>query len=157
MMAAAAPPRLWLLAAYKLAFGVALCAVAFELVELLDEDLAAVAYEWILRLHADPHNPLVVAIMGRAGQVDRASLEEYAVVSGFFGNVHLIEGIGLWLQKYWAEYVCLLSTALFLPLEVFEALEEPHVATVGMLAFNVAVVAYFAWRLGLAQWIRRAV
>lgn len=136
-----------LLAAYKLGLGVAMCAVAFELFELLDADVAQLANAWVLRLHADPHNPAIAAILGRVGEVDRTSLQEYAAVSGLFGNVHLVEGVGLWLRKHWAEYVCLLSTALFIPLEIYEIFADPHVVQAAMLAVNLGVVWYLACRI----------
>jgi len=147
MTEASTSERLAILAVYKLGLGVMLCAVALELVELLDRDLAAVVHAWVLRLHADPHNPAIVALMGRAAEVDRAALEEYAVVSGLFGNVHLVEGVGLWLRKHWAEYACIVSTALLVPLEVYELVEEPHLVRAVVLVINVAVVWYLVRRV----------
>jgi uncharacterized membrane protein (DUF2068 family) len=147
MTRASTPEPLVALAVYKLTMGLLLCAVAFELVHLLEEDLADAVHRWVLRLHADPHNPLVVAIMGRAGGIEPSSLEEYAVISGLFGNIHLIEGIGLWLRRRWAEYLCVAGTAALIPLEVYELVAQPHVTQMMMLAVNVAVVGYLAHRL----------
>lgn len=147
MTRASTPERPVALAVYKLTMGLFLCAMALELVHLLGQDVADAVHRWVLRLHADPHNPLIVAIMGRAGEVEASSLEEYAAISGLFGNIHLIEGIGLWLNKRWAEYLCVVGTAALVPLEVYELLAQPHVTQVMMLAVNLAVVAYLAHRL----------
>src|SRR5436305_3158595 len=37
-----------------------------------------------------------------------------------YGVLEGIEAVGLWLQKRWAEYLTLIATAVFLPLEVIE-------------------------------------
>ena len=55
----------------------ALCAVAFELFELIDRDLDLVFDLWIRRLHVDPHNPIIATALGRASGIDRAALAEY--------------------------------------------------------------------------------
>jgi uncharacterized membrane protein (DUF2068 family) len=59
----------------------------------------------------------------------------YAAIEG-------IEAVGLWLQKRWAEYLTLIVTASFLPLEVYEI--SHHVTPFKVIAFvlNVAVVLY---------------
>jgi uncharacterized membrane protein (DUF2068 family) len=138
---------LGLLGGIKVVEGIALCAIALELFELIDQDLAAFFDLWISRLHVDPHNPIIAAALGRAGGIDRARLAEYGDVAGAFGGMSLIQGIGLWLRRAWAEYVCAFSTAAFLPLEVHELIASPHVASAGMLAVNAAVVAYLVRRI----------
>ena len=56
-----------------------------------------------------------------------------------------LEAVGLWLQKRWAEYLTLIATALFLPLEVWEIAH--HVTPFKVIAFviNVAVVVYLLY------------
>lgn len=66
----------------------------------------------------------------------------YAVLEG-------IEAFGLWWQKRWAEYLTLIATALFLPIEVYEIVHKGSPLKVGALIVNIAVVLYllFAKRL----------
>jgi uncharacterized membrane protein (DUF2068 family) len=66
----------------------------------------------------------------------------YAVLEG-------VEALGLWWQKRWAEYLTLIATALFLPLEVYEIVHKGSPLKVGALIVNLAVVLYllFAKRL----------
>jgi uncharacterized membrane protein (DUF2068 family) len=136
-----------LLAVGKLVEGVALCAVAFELVELLGQNLPGVLERWVLRLHVDPHNPLIATLIGRAHDVEAASLEEYAAVAGLFGNLSIIQGVGLWFRKHWAEHVCAWSTAILIPLEILEFYEERHIAQAVMLIVNAAIVSYLVRRI----------
>jgi uncharacterized membrane protein (DUF2068 family) len=66
----------------------------------------------------------------------------YAVLEG-------VEAFGLWWQKRWAEYLTLIATALFLPIEVYEIIHKGSPLKVGALIVNLAVVFYllFAKRL----------
>jgi uncharacterized membrane protein (DUF2068 family) len=76
-------------------------------------------------LHSKPHTlHLVVAF-----------LIVYAVVE-------LAEAVGLWSLKRWGEYVAVIGTSLFLPLEVYELTERVSYLKVGALAVNLALVAY---------------
>jgi uncharacterized membrane protein (DUF2068 family) len=66
----------------------------------------------------------------------------YAVLEG-------VEAVGLWMQQRWAEYLTLIATALFLPIEVYEIAHKLSPTKVIALIVNIAVVLYllFAKRL----------
>lgn len=136
-----------LLAGYKVVVGVLLFVVAAELVRLFDQDLTSLVHAWILRLHADPHNPVIAAVVRKATALDLRTLEEFALVTVFFGALHLVEGIGLWLSRAWAEHLCVASTSALLPLEVHEVVAEAHLLKVLTLLVNVAVVVFLVRRL----------
>jgi uncharacterized membrane protein (DUF2068 family) len=53
-----------------------------------------------------------------------------------------VEGIGLYLEKTWAEYLTLGITASFLPWEVFEIFRKLTVIRVSLLTVNVLVFLY---------------
>jgi uncharacterized membrane protein (DUF2068 family) len=136
-----------LLAGYKLLLGLLLAVVAFELVRFIDEDLVAVVHVWILRLHADPHHPVVRLVVRKVSSVHVETLEEVAFLTGFLGGVHLIEAFGLWLKKPWAEYLCIISTCVFIPLEVHEMIVGFHVLKLFTLVLNLTIVWYLARRI----------
>ena len=62
----------------------------------------------------------------------------YAVLEG-------VEAVGLWLQKRWAEYLTLIATALFIPLEVYEIVHKGSLLKVIALIVNVAIVVYLLY------------
>jgi uncharacterized membrane protein (DUF2068 family) len=39
--------------------------------------------------------------------------------------LELVEGIGLWLDQLWAEYLTVIATSLFIPFEVYELAIRP--------------------------------
>ena len=59
----------------------------------------------------------------------------YAVVSGF-------ETVGLWRERRWAEYLTALSTAGFLPLELYELSERVTFVRIATMVVNLTILAY---------------
>ena len=59
----------------------------------------------------------------------------YAVLEG-------AEAFGLWFQHRWAEYLTLVATSLFLPLELYELSKTVSVLKVLALVVNLAIVIY---------------
>ncbi|MEO8938768.1 MAG: DUF2127 domain-containing protein [Burkholderiaceae bacterium] len=76
-----------------------------------------------------------------------ARLSEVAVGCFIYGSIFLVEAVGLWTRRRWAEYLTAIVTALLLPFEV-DALVH-HVTIVhGMaLLLNLAVVGYLVFQL----------
>ena len=66
------------------------------------------------------------------------------IATGLFlyGALQLAEGIGLWSLKRWGEYVAVVGTTLFIPLEIYELTDKVTLLRLGAFAVNVAAVAY---------------
>lgn len=59
-----------------------------------------------------------------------------------YGLIQVVEAIGLWLLRRWGEYFAVISTSIFLPLEIYELIERVTVTRVLALTINVAAVIY---------------
>ncbi|HET6153994.1 MAG TPA: DUF2127 domain-containing protein [Marmoricola sp.] len=62
-----------------------------------------------------------------------------------YGLLQLLEGVGLWLIKRWGEYVAVVGTSIFVPLEVYELLEKVTWLRLAAFAVNIAAVVYLVW------------
>ena len=62
-----------------------------------------------------------------------------------YGALQLLEGVGLWLMRRWGEYVAVVGTSVFIPLEVYELVERVTWVRVAAMVVNVAAVAYLLW------------
>lgn len=60
--------------------------------------------------------------------------------------VELIEAIGLWHEKRWAEYLTVIATAGLMPFEIVELIHKITVFRVGALVVNLAIVVWLVWR-----------
>jgi uncharacterized membrane protein (DUF2068 family) len=69
-------------------------------------------------------------------------LYELGIVLAVYAALEATEMVGLWLAKRWAEYLTLVSTALFIPVEVYEISEGVSAFKVIILVINVAIVIY---------------
>jgi uncharacterized membrane protein (DUF2068 family) len=55
--------------------------------------------------------------------------------------------VGLLLRRHWAEYLAVVATASFLPLEVYELIRHVRPTQVVVVAANLAIVLYLIARL----------
>jgi uncharacterized membrane protein (DUF2068 family) len=62
-----------------------------------------------------------------------------------YAALQIVEGVGLWMLKRWGEYVAVVATSAFIPLEVYELIERVTFLRVGALIVNLAAVAYLVW------------
>jgi uncharacterized membrane protein (DUF2068 family) len=60
----------------------------------------------------------------------------------FYGLLQLAEGIGLWSLKRWGEYVAVVGTTLFIPLEIYELTDKISWLKIVVLVVNIAAVLY---------------
>ncbi len=67
------------------------------------------------------------------------------VTAAVYATVESIEAIGLWLERRWAEYLTVLATAGFLPLEIEELSKEITPLKVGALLVNVTLLVWLVW------------
>jgi uncharacterized membrane protein (DUF2068 family) len=72
---------------------------------------------------------------------------EMSIVALIYASVLFTEGIGLWLQKRWAEYLTTIATGLLIPFEIYEIYEKFTWVRVAILALNIFVVWYLSTRL----------
>jgi uncharacterized membrane protein (DUF2068 family) len=138
---------LMLIAAFKLLKGFALLAVAIGALRLLHRDVAAVADQWINAFRVDPHNHYIHWLLAKLSSVDDRKLRELSVGTFIYAAVFLTEGMGLALNKRWAEYFTIITTSSFLPLELYEVVHHATAAKVVALLINIAVVVYLVWEL----------
>ena len=73
------------------------------------------------------HSPVVDSIR-KTFTYKHSTLVEVALVLLAYALVELVEGVGLWMARRWAEYLTVVATAAFLPLEVLRTGREGQLA-----------------------------
>lgn len=141
------PRGLMVIAAFKLLKGLALLAVGITAPALLSKDLGPTLEHWANLFRVDPHNHYIHLLIEKLALVDATKLKEFRVGTFFYSAIFLTEGIGLALRKRWAEYLTILTTGSFLPLEVYEIVKQVSLAKVILLLFNIAIVVYLVFEL----------
>jgi uncharacterized membrane protein (DUF2068 family) len=138
---------LWLIAAFKIFKGLALLAVGIGALKLLHKDVAVQTERWIEELRVDPHNHYIHWVLEKLSVLDARKLKELSVGTFFYSALFLTEGIGLALRKRWAEYFTIVSTSLFIPLELYELAKRVTFARGILVLVNAGIVAYLVMGL----------
>ncbi len=66
-----------------------------------------------------------------------------------FALLFTLEGVGLWLERRWAELLTVIATSSLIPLEIYELTQRVSVARVSALVLNVGLAFYLSsllWR-----------
>lgn len=138
---------LLVIAAFKLLKGISLLGVGIGALKLLHKDVAAIAEHWINAFRVDPHNHYVDWLLTKLAIVDDRRLKELSIGTFIYSAIFLTEGTGLAFRKRWAEYFTIITTASFLPLEIYEVVKHVTIAKSVALLINIAVVVYLVREL----------
>jgi len=148
------------IAIYKLGKAAVCIAAGTAIRNLLHTDVSAFINDYIVEHHIDPENAFIYRILTWA-QEHAPSLTDHRIrlisyLMFFYAAVFLIEGIGLYLRKHWAEYMVLISTGSLLPLELWEL----HISLAwwkfAVLFGNVLIVVYLIHRITLDARLKAA-
>jgi uncharacterized membrane protein (DUF2068 family) len=138
-----------LIATFKLLKACSLFALAFGLHHLRVGDSGAIILDWCRAIRIDPDNKIAHSIISKVTGMPDSRLHELGIGTFFYGFLFLTEGTGLLLKQKWAEYLTVVSTITFLPLEIYELVARPHrkVLKAVVLLINVAIVLYLIMNL----------
>ncbi|MFI6051997.1 DUF2127 domain-containing protein [Streptomyces violascens] len=107
--------------------------------------------------HYDLDHSPVVGTIQKTFDYKHSTLVIVAVALLLYALIEIVEGVGLWRAKRWAEYLTVVATAMFLPLEIYELTEKISWVKIATLTINILAVLYillakrlFGLRGGLA-------
>ena len=145
------PPRsrriIRLIAAERMVRSLLLLAAGIYLLSHRHVDLGRLADHLIRDVELDPRRPFLRHLIERLHRLHAGTIVLTGIAALGYGGLELVEGVGLWLDKLWAEYLTVIATSLLIPLEVYELVRKPSVLKAGGIVVNVAIVAYLAWTL----------
>jgi uncharacterized membrane protein (DUF2068 family) len=136
-----------LVALFKFTKAVALVGAGLGALRLLDPEFAVRAARWSVALATDPGSRTLGHVLALAVGLPPSRLEILGIGALLYGALFITEGAGLWLGLRWAEYLTLVATASFVPLEVVEMVRRPVLLPGATLGLNLAVVAYLSHRI----------
>jgi len=127
--------------------GVVVLLVAFGFLEVIRHniDLDSVAQNLLYFFHVNPNLRLSHALMRAAGKMMDADVLTVLGIATVYSSLRFIESYGLWRQRVWAEWLAIISGAVYLPYELYKLVRHPTPPHWAILLINVAVVAYIAW------------
>jgi uncharacterized membrane protein (DUF2068 family) len=133
---------LLLIAIYKFLYALVFIAIGIGAHRLLHKDVADQVDLLARHLRFNPESRLVNLILEKASLLNDPVLRRIGFVAYCYAAVTLAEGIGLYLEKAWGEFLTLAITASFLPLEIFEIYRHVTWVRIGLLTANILVFFY---------------
>ena len=131
-----------LIAAYKLIQGLLFAAIGVGALRLLHKDVGDELTALADHLRFNPESRFVNFVLDKASLFDDPLLRRIGVAAFSYAALGVLEGVGLYLEKVWAEYLTLVITGSFLPWEVFEICRRLTLPRVSLLTINLLVFLY---------------
>ena len=138
---------LLLIGLFKLAKAIFFFCVGVGAIHMLHKDLEDEVMRLAVRFKFDPESRFVSLLLDKVDLIDAHRLREISVATFAYSALALTEGVGLLLEKVWAEYLTLILTASFLPWELYELARRPDWFRLSLLLINLAVLGYLVWLL----------
>ena len=132
-------------AAFEAAKGLAVLIVGFGLFGLVHRDVESAAERLIAHLHLDPASRYPRIFLAVAARATPAGLRLLAAGALAYAALRLVEAVGLWRLRPWAEWLGVITGLIYLPFELAALVRRPGPEPFFALVVNAAVVLVL-WR-----------
>ena len=139
------------IAAFEATKGVAALAALIGALDLLHQDVRALAMALIGRFGLDPEAHYPSLLLHYADLLPDADVQQLVLLGSAYIALRFIEAAGLWLGKTWAEYLGALSGGIYIPFELRHWIDTPSLINAAILLLNAVIVGY----LVRALWARQ--
>jgi len=132
---------------FKLAEAILFFFVGLGVVHFIHRDLGDAVVRLAMRMRVDPDGRMVSWVLDHLDSITAHRLRQIGAATFFYAGLRIVEGVGLVMEKIWAEYLTLGVTAAFLPWEFYEIARRPDWIRIAILVINLAVLNYLVWQL----------
>ena len=145
-----------LIAVFKVGKALLVIGTGLGLLEFYEPRFAAALYHLVGQLPYDFEQHLMREAIAVLSGMSPDRIHIFAIATFAYSTLFLVEAVGLWLGRHWAEILTVVATSLLVPLEIYEVLKRYTPGKVLVLAANVLIVAYLVKRLRRETGARRA-
>jgi uncharacterized membrane protein (DUF2068 family) len=89
---------------------------------------------------------IIVNELQRVLNLRQGTLRVVVITSFAYFGLELVEAIGLWHERRWAEYLTAVAIAGLMPFEILALTQRVTVIRLGALVVNLAILIWLAWR-----------
>jgi uncharacterized membrane protein (DUF2068 family) len=135
-----------LIGAFRLAKAVLLILAGLGTLRLERPGTLYAVARWAHDLPIAPGRGVLIHSIQRFAHLSQDRKDLVAVGLFAYATLFLFEGVGLILERVWAEYLTIIATTSFIPLEIYEIVRRVTPIRIAFLAVNIAIVSYLIWR-----------
>ena len=139
---------------FEAAKGLIVLFTGFGLLAFIHKDLNLAAEQLVRFMHLNPASHYPRIFIDLANHLHAGHLWAMAFAALIYSVVRFVEAFGLWLDREWAEWFCLLSGGMYIPVELFEILRGVTMLKVSICIVNIGIVLYLAYVLD-RSWMTR--
>lgn len=139
------------IALLEAAKGVIVIVAGFGIAAVWHRDAQVLVEAIVSRLHMNPASHYPSVLLSLATHPDDPRLWAIGGAALIYAAMRLTEACGLWLQRAWASWLGVWSGAIYVPVELYEAVRTPTPMHVGLCLANIAIVAYLALNLARSR------
>ncbi len=139
-----APLGLRTVAMFEFGKGVLFLMLGLGALSFEHRDIAKAADILIQRLHLDPTWHYSELLITSVSKLTAVRLQWIGIVGLTLSAVRIAEGYFLWRQNAWAEWLAVVSSSIYLPLEIYHFYHRPSVFGAGVFLVNLIIVIYLA-------------
>ena len=136
-----------LVAAYKIVKAVVMLVVGSLVMGLVHHNAAETVAHWLRRLSLDPSHLIVRRALNHLAHVNDAKLRWTGLTAFAYMTLYIVEGVGLWRDRRWAEWLTVVAGLLLVPFEVYELIHRPRGSLALVLIGNLLIVAFMYHRV----------
>ena len=133
---------LHIVALFEGAKGLLVLVAGFGLLSFIHKDVHEAAMQLVKHLNFNPASHYPQIFLDLTERIDDTKLWSMAIAAAMYFVVRMIEAVGLWLRKIWAEWFAVLTGGMYIPIEIFEVIHRVTWPRVTVLVVNVGVVSY---------------
>jgi uncharacterized membrane protein (DUF2068 family) len=130
---------------FKILEGVLFVLLGLGVIRLLHRDIGDMLLRAVLALRLDTESRFVNLLLEKVQLLTPHKMRLISVGIFLKAGLDFVEGIGLALEKRWAEWLTIGLTASFLPWEIFEIAKHFTWMKVGITLLNLLVLIYLVW------------
>ena len=141
--------ELRLVALFEFAKGLLVLLLGLGLIAYIHGDIQDVAEELLLHLHLNPASRIPGVFLMLVERVANVDMWFLALGAFTYATIRIAEGIGLWFDKAWAEWLGVASGLIYVPFELYHlahGVTTLKVVTFGLNILVVAILADALWR-----------
>jgi uncharacterized membrane protein (DUF2068 family) len=125
--------------------GLIVLLAGFGVLSLVHRDAWDVAESFLEWLHISPDTHYAQVFLNLADQVTDTKLWFVAIGAAAYSTLRFAEAYGLWKERAWAEWLALISGAIYLPFEIYELARRPDWIRLAIFLINLTVVLYMVF------------
>jgi len=132
---------------FKFSKCVLLAVVGFGALQMLRPEVAEWAEARAAAWELNDERRILQFVFEQACDLSETRLRAIGIGCLVYAAIFLVEGIGLYLERRWAEYLTIVATGSLIPIELYEIAHHATIGKFAILAVNIVIVWYLVYRL----------